>query len=117
MNRVRVAGDQRMPPVQIAPFGNELVAAAWRQPVQGPDILRRQSHAVRHFVRSVRVILTGTQSCIEKRAGDVGEVDLARVLVLELLQTAPPAAIAQAFPLAVGHFLQRLGFPERSALG
>src|SRR6185312_1964693 len=46
----------------------------------------------------------------------MGEIDLAGVLVFELLQAAARTAVAQAFPFNVGHFLQRLGFPEETLL-
>jgi hypothetical protein len=46
----------------------------------------------------------------------MGEVDFTGILVLELFQAAARAAVAQAFPLGVGHLLQRLGFPEESIL-
>src|SRR4051812_30563206 len=35
MNRIGIARNQRMPPVEIAAFGHELIAAARRQPVEG----------------------------------------------------------------------------------
>src|SRR5438132_4836496 len=46
----------------------------------------------------------------------MGEVDFPGILVLELFQAAARAAVAQAFPFGVGHFIQRLGFPEESLL-
>src|SRR5690349_18733456 len=46
----------------------------------------------------------------------MGKIDPPRVLVLQLLQAAARAAITQAFPFGVGHFLQRLGFPEETLL-
>src|SRR5262245_5949255 len=46
----------------------------------------------------------------------MGKVNLSGILVLQLLQAAARAAIAQAFPFDVGHFLQRLGFPEETLL-
>src|ERR1700744_2986848 len=47
----------------------------------------------------------------------MGEEDFAGILVLQLLQAAARTAVAQALPFGVGHFLQRLGFPEKSLLG
>src|SRR3569623_616736 len=61
MQGIGIAGYQRMPPVQIAPFGDELVGAAWRQPVQGPRVARRQPYAIRHLGGAVGVVVTGSQ--------------------------------------------------------
>ena len=101
-----------MPPIEIAALGHEFVAAARRQPVQGTDIGGRQPDAVRNQVGTVLVILSGAQPGIQQLAGNVGEIDLAGILVLELFQAAARAAVAQAFPFGAGHLLQRLGFPE-----
>src|SRR5215813_420157 len=46
----------------------------------------------------------------------MGEVDRPGILILQLFQAAARAAVAQALPFGVGHFLQRLGFPEKSVL-
>ena len=116
MHGVRVARHQRMPPVEVAPLRDEAIAAARRQPGQGADVLRRQPHAVRNLVRAVRIVLARAQPGIEQPAGDVGEIDLAGVLILELFQAAPRAAVAQRLPFGAGHLLQRLGFPEQSVL-
>src|ERR1700761_1059682 len=44
------------------------------------------------------------------------KVDIAGVFVFQLFQAAARAAVAQAFPFGVGHFFQRLGFPEKTLL-
>ena len=46
----------------------------------------------------------------------MGEVDVTGILVLELLQAAATAAVAQAFSFGLGHLFQGLGFPEKSLL-
>src|SRR5262245_19282322 len=46
----------------------------------------------------------------------MGEEDPAGIFILQLLQAAAAAAIAQAFPFGVGHLFQRLGFPEETLL-
>ena len=43
----------------------------------------------------VRVILAPALSDIEKLAGDPGQIDVTGVLVFQLQQAAPPAAVAQ----------------------
>src|SRR6202012_6034878 len=77
MHGVGIARHQRMPPIEIAALGDQFVAAAWRQPV-----------AIRNLVRAVLVVLAGAQPGIQQFAGDVGEIDIAGILVLKLLQAA-----------------------------
>src|SRR5258708_3925767 len=78
--------------------------------------MRGEPDAGGKVVGTVLVVLAGAQPRIEQFAGDVGEIDLAGILVLELLQAAARAAVAQALPFGAGHLLQRLGFPEESLL-
>ncbi len=48
---------------------------------------------------------------IEQRARHIGVLDLARVLIFDLMQAAAPAAVAQRFPFLGGEIGQR-PFPE-----
>jgi hypothetical protein len=92
---IGIAGDQRVPPIEVASVRDELVAAARRQPVQGADVFRGQPDAVGNLGGAVRVVLAGAGARIEQLAGDMGEIDLP-VLVLELSGGA--RAVAQALP-------------------
>src|SRR4051795_8439832 len=105
-----------MPPIEVAPFRDELVAAARRQPVQGADIGGGQANTVRNLVGTIRVVLAAAGRTIEQLAADMGEIDVAGALFLELVQAAAAAAVAQAFPFGPRHLFQRLGFPEESFL-
>src|SRR5689334_12024255 len=105
-----------MPPIEVASFGDELVAAARRQPVEGADVFRREANAIGHLLRPIRVVLAGAGTRIEQLAADMGEIDLAGIFLFELFQAAAPAAVTQALPFGVGHLFQRLGFPEESLL-
>src|SRR6202140_4171558 len=116
VNRIGIARNKRVPPVEIAALRHELVAATRRQPVQGADVFRRQPDAVRNQLKPIRIVLAGAQSGIQELAGNVGEIDLAGVLVLKLFEAAPRTAVAQAFPFGAAHLLQRLGFPKESLL-
>src|SRR5258708_32753117 len=78
--------------------------------------MRGEPDAGGKVVGTVLVVLAGAQARIEQFAGDVGEIDLAGILVLELLQAAAGAAVPQARPLGAGHLPQRLGFPAASLL-
>src|ERR1700743_1080983 len=101
MDRIRVPGNQWMPPIEVAAFRYETIAAAWRQPVQRADIGRSQSDAIGNLVGTMRIIPASAETCIQKLAGNVSEIDFAGILVLKLLQTAARAAVAQAFPFRV----------------
>ena len=41
-----VAGDKRMPPVEVPALGNQHIGAGRRQPIDGFEALRRQLHAI-----------------------------------------------------------------------
>src|SRR3954453_7159386 len=105
-----------MPPIEVTAFRDELVAAARRQPIQGADIGRSQADAVRNLVGTIRIVLAAAGHPIEQLAADMGEVDVAGALFLELVQAAAAAAVAQALPFGPRHLFQRLGFPEESFL-
>src|SRR5262249_15611590 len=114
MNGVGIARDQRMPPIEVAALGHEAVAAARRQPVKGSYIFWRQPNAIGNLVGAVRIILASAKAGIEKLAGNVGEVDRPGILVLQLLQAATRAAVAQTLPFGVGHLLPHLDIPTHS---
>src|SRR3954452_21209051 len=105
-----------MPPIKVAPFRDELVAAARREPVQGADIGRGQADAVRNLVGTIRIVLAAAGHPIEQLAADMGEINVTRSIFLELVQAAAAAAVAQALPFGPRHLFQRLGFPEESFL-
>src|SRR5690606_31684087 len=69
--------------------------------------------AVRHAPPAVAVVRAAAALLVQQLAGDVGVVDDAGVLVLELDQTASATSIAQRFELDPAHFVQALRFPER----
>jgi hypothetical protein len=97
------SGDQGMPPGERLATRQTAIGAAIRQPVELAGILRRQPHAVAHPLGSIGVVTASAGLEIEQLAGEIGEVDLARILILELDKTAAPAAVAQAFPFRVRH--------------
>jgi len=74
-----------------------------RQPAIFRRARRRQPQAIAHAPHAVGIIGAAAGVAIEEPAGDVGVIDAARVLVLELHQTAAPATVAKRFPLGAGH--------------
>ena len=95
----RVAGDERVPPEQVPPLCHEPVGAARRQPVDLGQRRGRERNAVRHLVAAPFVIAAAAGLQVEEAAGDVGEGKLVGVLVAQLVQAAPAAAVTQRFPL------------------
>jgi hypothetical protein len=53
---------------------------------------------------------------VEEFAGDIGEIHDAVILILEFLQAAQPATIAQGFPLLGAELLEALASPERQGV-
>src|SRR6185437_11672671 len=117
VHRVRITRDQRVPPGEVLALGDPPIAAGGRQPVNRAHRRRGQVHAVGHPARAVGVVAAPAGFEVEQAAGDVGERQLAGVVVTQLVQAAPPAAVAQRLPLGAGHLLQRLGLPERGGRG
>lgn len=113
VHRVGIARHQRVPPVQVAAVGEEPVGAGRRQPGDAAHRARREPHAVAHLLLPVLVVAAAAALRVEQPAGDVGEEGRARALLLQLVEAAAPAAVAQAFPFARAHLLERLAPPER----
>src|ERR1700722_17395640 len=107
-----IARHQRVPPIEILALFDKPIGAARRQPAELRDILRREPLAVVDQGLPVRIVAAAAGLAVEQAAADIRVVVLAGLLVLELVEAAAPAAVAQALPLDAGHFRQRLGLPE-----
>lgn len=88
-----------MPVVEVSPFGDEAIGAGGRQPLKGPHFARRQANAFRHHLGTMGIITATAALAVEQRAADVRIDDAAGILILELVEAAAGAAIAQALPL------------------
>ena len=117
MDRIRVAGHQRMPPGEVLALGDPAIGAGGRQPVDLPHFRRRQADAVGHAAAAVGVVAAPAGVQVEQAAGDVGEGQRAGVVVPQLVQAAAAAAVAEGFPLGARHLLEPLGLPERGGGG
>src|ERR1700677_4169944 len=102
-----------MPPGEVSTVGDRSVGASDRKPRKRAHRFRRQLHAVLHSLLSPRIVLASAGLAVQQCATEVGVVDLAVLLLLELDQAAARATVAQAFPFAGRHLLQGLGAPER----
>lgn len=112
MDRFGIPGNQRVPPVEVAPLVDEPVGAGGRQPADLRHGVGRQTDAIVHGLLPVLIVLAPAAVPVEQRAGDIGPGDFAGIPILELVQAAPAAAVAQAFPFVAAHLGKRLGFPE-----
>ena len=97
----------------IAAGGDQAVGAGRRQPVEFREVVGGQAHAVMHPRGPICVVAAAAACAVEQAATDIGEVDGAVVLVLELDQAAAAAAVTQALPFRIIQLGERLGFPER----
>src|SRR5262249_10479543 len=118
VHRFRIAGNQRMPPVKIAPFGEQAIRAGRRQPDNAPDIARGEPDAVLHLRGTIGIIATAAACPIEQPAANTREIGPAWIVgILELDQAAAAAAVAEALPFRIRHFRQRFTSPKRQLLG
>src|SRR5690606_13265054 len=83
MHRLRIAGEKRMPPVEVPALLDEPITAGRRQPAQRLHLLDRQPYAVRHMALAVGIIGASAAVAVEQPAADVGPDDLAGILVFE----------------------------------
>ncbi|MNT69012.1 hypothetical protein D3C72_2072880 [compost metagenome] len=100
-----------MPPVEVAALGDEAIGAGRRQPGDLVDALDGQLDAVRHGRLAVFIVLAATALPVEQATGDRREHHVAGVPVLELVETAQAAAVAQPLPFGKAHLGQALGLP------
>src|SRR3990172_12710150 len=101
-----------MPPREPASVSDALIGATLRQPLELSYIVRIDHHAIRHAGMPVRVITPTARADVEKPAGEPREIDVGRILVLDLDQTALTAAVAERLPLGARHLVEPLGGPE-----
>src|SRR4051794_14233196 len=101
-----------MPGAQRLAGGPQAVRAGFRQPVEPVEIVPVDLHAVADPLHPMLVIETAPIGAVEQLARDVRRVEQPGFLVLELVDAAAAAAVAQRLPLAMVEARQRL-FPER----
>src|SRR5690349_4007327 len=100
-----------MPLRQGAALSAKAISASERQPGNVPHIVARQSHAVWHETAAMLIVGALRALPVEQAAGDIGGIDAAGVGVLDLVQAAFAATVAQGFPLAAIKRFERR-FPE-----
>src|SRR5208283_160239 len=108
---------KRMPVRQVLVFRNQTIGAGDGEPSQRANGRRRQLDTVRNPAGAARIVAASTSLGVEQGAADIGEMNGAGVLVLQLDEAAAGAAVAQALPLRLRHLVERLGFPERRGFG
>jgi len=94
----------------------QTIGAGVRKPVERPEVPAVERHAIRDAALAMGVVEAAAFAPVEQFAGDVGRIQLARLLILQLVHAATPASVAQRFPLATVERGQGL-FPKRLAGG
>src|SRR5206468_4880601 len=110
-HRLAAPRNQLVPLRQRLSGGAQSIGAGLRQPVEAAEILLIELHAIGHPLHSVLIVEATSVSAIEQLASDVGRIKQPRLLVLELVDAAASAAVAQPFPLAAVQRSERL-LPE-----
>src|SRR5436305_7873565 len=90
------------------------VRAGLRQPIQIVEIGAIELHAVGDALHPVLVIEATPVPAVEQLAGNIGGIEQPRLLVLELVDAAAAAPVAQSFPLTTIERGERF-LPKRRA--
>ena len=114
VNGLAIAGNQVMPIGQRFPVGPQTIGACFRKPVQAAQILAVELHTIRNTLQPVLVIEACTVPAVQQLARHVGGVQQACLLILELVDAATPATIAQGLPLSAIERVEGL-FPKGPA--
>src|SRR5882757_11378649 len=112
----RVTRDQGMPPVEVLLQMDQPVGAGLGEPVHLFHNLWGELDAVRHDLLAVLVVPAARGLGVQKLAASVGLGQFPGALVFELVDAAHAAAVAQRFPLLLGHLGERLALPERELI-
>ncbi len=75
-------------------LGHQSIGAGDRKPAQLTHHVRRQPHAIGNTLVTARIVDASARLAVEQLAADIGEMNFARVLVLELDEAAATAAVA-----------------------
>ena len=111
VHRLAAAGDQIMPVGERLSGGAQPVGAGPGSQSSPSRLLAIELHAIGDPLLPVLVIEAAAVATVEQLARDIGRIEQARLLVLELVDAAAPAAVAQRLPLAAVECAERL-FPE-----
>src|ERR1700728_663345 len=103
VDRLWIAGYQRVPPIQVLTLGEQHVGAGWRQPGNGLQGLRCKAHAVIHEFLAVPIIAAAAGLAVKQPAADIGVIGSVGFLFFELIEAAFAAAVTQALPLGIRH--------------
>jgi hypothetical protein len=82
-----------MPVVEVPSLGDQPVGAGDGQPAELANRGRRQFHAVENLAVTVLIIAAAAGPAVKQPAANVREVNLARILVLELDEAASATAV------------------------
>lgn len=102
-----------MPPGEVSALRDQTVSTSRRQPLEAPHLVWSQSDAIAHLAAAMDIIGTAAGPGVEELASNIGEINVAAILVLQLDETAAAASIAQALPFRRRQGFERFALPER----
>ena len=117
VHRVAITADQVMPQRQVLAFADQPITAGRRQPFERFGLARSELNAVRDKLHAVRVIAALAGFQVQQFAGDARVIDAVVFFILEFLQAAQTAAVAQRFPFLVIELIEGFAYPERFDFG
>ncbi len=100
-----------MPIAQRLAGRPQTIGAGLRQPIETCQILAIEPDAVADQFHPMLIVEAAAVAPVEQLARNVGRIEQAGFLILDLVHAAAPAPIAQGFPLAAVERRQRL-FPK-----
>jgi hypothetical protein len=93
-----VARDQIMPIGQRITIRAQAIGAAFGEPADLADVRGGQPQAVRHESAALAIVAAARGLAVEQAAGDIGGEYLAAIGILDLVEAAFAAAVAQRLP-------------------
>jgi hypothetical protein len=107
VHRRGIAGDERVPPVEVVPVRQPAIGTGWRQPDDPIDVSGRKPDAILHLGCPIGIVVAAAGLTIEKAATDIGKIGTRGIIgIFQLDQAAAPAAVAEALPFGIRHLPQ-----------
>src|SRR5690606_12164464 len=105
MNRVWIAGYQRMPVKQGNTFVDQAISTGFRQPISTRYRIWREHHTIGYQCLPPWICRAVAGVMIEVTTGNSGVINITIVLILEFMQATFTTTVAQCFPFTDSHFL------------
>src|SRR6056297_3763690 len=116
MYALRIAGNQRMPVIERLALVKQLIGAGFGQPV-GVALNRVgfERDAFRYELLADGILRAAAGGIVEQATGDSGQLHLASLVILQLVEAAFATAVAERPPFLLRHPVEAGGLPEARA--